>query len=77
MTIHPFSQRNKKSKIAVERKVRGEEAKVGGDREEGWTKFKAVGVGNIGGLHKIEGVRNPLPTMSHKELFWKKGVLIV
>ena len=25
------------------------------------------------GLHKIEGVRNPLSTMTHKELFWKNS----
>ena len=29
------------------------------------------------GLHNIESVRNPLPTMTHKDLFWKKDVLIV
>ena len=29
------------------------------------------------GLHNIGGVRNPLPPMSHKELFWKKGALTV
>ena len=31
----------------------------------------------LGVLHNIEGVRNPLPTMSHKELFLKKDVMIV
>ena len=41
--------------------------------KRGWIKFKMRGVGNIGGLHNIGGVRNPLPTMTHEELFWKKG----
>ena len=67
---HSFSQRKKTSKRVVE-------MKVGGNREEGWTKFQKDGVGNIGGLHNKGGVRNPLPTISHKELFWKKDVLIV
>ena len=31
----------------------------------------------MGGLHNIGGVSNPLPTMSHKELFWKKDVQTV
>ena len=29
-----------------------------------------------GGLHNIAGIRSPHPTMTHKELFWKKDVLI-
>ena len=29
-----------------------------------------------GGLHNIRGIRSPLPHMTHKELFWKKDVLI-
>ena len=33
-----------------------------------------VGVRKVGGLHSIGGVRNPLPTMSHKELFLIKSV---
>ena len=37
-----LSQRNKTSKIRVE-------VKVGGDGEEGWTKFSKGGVGDIGG----------------------------
>ena len=40
----------------------------------GWTNFE--GGYKILGFHKIGG-RNPLPNMSHKEVFWKKGVLIV
>ena len=40
---HPFSQRNKTSKKAVEVKVRGN------GRERGWTEFKKDGIGNIGG----------------------------
>ena len=39
--------------------------------------FKKVGIQYRGGLHNIVGVSNPLPTMTHKELFWKKDVLIV
>ena len=35
------------------------------------------GLGNVAGLYNIEGIRNPVPTMSHKELFRKKGVRIV
>ena len=38
---------------------------------------KNVGQGILGGLHNIQGVRNPLPFMTHKELFWKEDVLIV
>ena len=45
---------------------------VGGDKEEGWIKFKKMGVDNIGGLHKIMRVRNPLPTMSHKNCSGKR-----
>ena len=52
---------------------------------EGWRqrgrevgpKFLKGGVGNIGGLHNMDSVRNFLATMTHKELFWKKDVLIV
>ena len=46
-------------------------------RKEGWTKFKNCGVGNIWGLYNIGGARNPPPTMTHKELFWKKDALVV
>ena len=30
----------------------------------------------MGVFHNIRGIRNSLPTMTHKELFWKKDVLI-
>ena len=39
---HPFSQRNKTSKIAVE-------VKVGDNGKKGWTKFQKGEVWNIGG----------------------------
>ena len=67
--FHPFSQRNNASKIAG-----GESWK---QRKEGSTKFKNCGVGNIWGLYNIGGARNPPPTMTHKELFWKKDALVV
>ena len=68
---HSFIQRKKTSKIALE-------VKLGGKGEEELDKIlKRQCVGNIGGLYNIEGVRNLLPTMTHKELFWKKDVLIV
>ena len=37
--------------------------------------FKKV-VGNTGDLHEIGEFRKPLSTMTHKELFSKKGALI-
>ena len=40
--VHPFSQRNKTSKIAGG-------VKVGSNGKGGWTKFKKGWVGNIGG----------------------------
>ena len=46
---HPFCQRNRATKrVGVG---------VGGDREVrgGWPKFEKGRVGNIGGLHKIQG----------------------
>ena len=30
-----------------------------------------------GGFHNIGDVRNPLPTLTNKELFWEKDVLTV
>ena len=46
-------------------------------REKGLGRnFKKVGQAIQGSLHNIRGVRNPLQTMTHKELFWKKDVLI-
>ena len=36
-----------------------------------------VGQAIKGSLHNIGGVRNPLPNMFPKDLFWKKDVLIV
>ena len=39
--------------------------------------FKKVGQAIYWGLRNIRVVRNPLPTMTHKELFWKIDVLIV
>ena len=44
---------------------------------EGLDKIKVDRQHRGGGLHNIGGVRNPLPTMTLKELFWKKDVLIV
>ena len=50
---------------------------------EGWRQqekvFRQNLVGQVikGDLHNIGVVRNPLPTMNHKDLFWKKDVLIV
>ena len=67
--VHPFSQRNKASKIA------GSEGWK--QRKDGLDKFKNGGVGNIGGLHNIGGPRSPPLTMIHKELFWKKDALVV
>ena len=51
--------------------------KVGDDDEGGWIIFKKGGVGNIEGSSKNKGVRSPLPDISHKELSWKKAVLVV
>ena len=51
--------------------------KVGGNKDEGWTKFYKGGVNNIGGLHNTESVRNPQSTMTRQEVFWKMDVLIV
>ena len=61
---HPFSQRNKTSEITGEWSLEATDRGVG-------QNFKK------GGRHNIGCVRNPLPTMTHKELFWKKDVLIV
>ena len=47
------------------------------DRGVGQKLKKVVLMVNKGGLQNIAGVKNPLPTMTHKELFWKKDVLIV
>ena len=58
---HPFSQRNKKSKIAG-----GEGWK---QQIEGLDKIFKRWLVNIDGLHNIEVVRNPLTHMTHKELF--------
>ena len=52
---------------------------------EGWKqqieeldKILKMWIGNIGGgLHNILGVRSPLLTMTHEELFWKKDDLMV
>ena len=67
---HQFRQRNKTSKIAVE-------VNVGGDGQEWLDKIlKSSGRQCTGAFHIIESVKNPLPTMSHKALFCKKGVLI-
>ena len=30
-----------------------------------------------GSLRNIGGARNPTPTITHKELFWEKDVLVV
>ena len=51
---------------------------------EGWSQhergvgqnFKKVGQAIEEGLHNIGSFKNPLPTVNHKELFWKKGVII-
>ena len=68
---HPFSQRDKASKIAG-----GEGWK---QQIDGLDKILKRWVVNIrgGGLHNIGCVRNPLPTMTHNEVFWKKDALIV
>ena len=68
---HLFSQINKASKIIVEVKAGDSGMETAGKRDQ--IKLKKCGVGNIGGLHNIGAVWNPLPTMTHKELFWKKG----
>ena len=39
--------------------------------------FKKVWQGILESLHNIKDVRNPLPTMTHKQLFWEKDVLMV
>ena len=31
----------------------------------------------VGSLQNIGGARNPMPTLTHKELFWKKDALVV
>ena len=52
---HPFNQRNKKSKIAGQGRV-----KVGSNRKRGWTKFYKGGVGNRGRVFITwVKVRNP------------------
>ena len=48
---HIFSQKNKATKRAE------------ASGEEDWKKIEKRWVSNIGGLHKIAGVRNPLPTI--------------
>ena len=56
--------------------------KAGGSRIEGLEKISKRWVGNIEwgegrGGYNIGVLRNPLPTITHKELFWKKDALIV
>ena len=56
--------------------------KAGGNRIEGLEKISKRWVGNIEwgegrGGYNIGVLRNPLPTITHKELFWKKHALIV
>ena len=51
--------------------------KVGDNDEDGWIIFEKRGVGNIEGSSKNKGVRSPLRDISHKELSWKKAVLVV
>ena len=63
---HPFSQRNKTSNIAG-----GEGWKQQIEGLDKILKRCAVNIGDIG------SVRNPLPNMTHNELFWKKDVLMV
>ena len=66
--IHQFGQRNKTSKI-----VGGE---VWKQRKEGLDEIlKRLGKQYRGVF--IWGATNPLPTMTHKELFWKKDALVV
>ena len=55
---------------------------AGGNRIEGLEKISKRWVGNIGwgegrGAYNIGVLSNPLPTITHKELFWKKDALIV
>ena len=56
--------------------------KAGGNRIEGLEKISKRWVGNIGwgegrGAYNIGVLSNHLPTITHKELFWKKDALIV
>ena len=81
--IHNIIKRNNTSNVArspIQSKKQDIKNRSGG---EGWRQQeRGVGQNLLGqaikrGLYNIEGVRNPLPTMTHKELFWKKDVLIV
>ena len=67
--VHPFSQRNKASKITV--------GEVGSNRKNNWTNLKKVEQAIYGGLHNIGGSRKLPPPMTHKELFWENDTLIV
>ena len=71
---HPFSQRNKKT--AGGRRLEVADRGVGQNLKNVDWKYTG-GAGGGGGLHNILGVRSPLLTMTHEELFWKKDALIV
>ena len=58
----------------------------GGGGGEGWKQRKEVldktlkrwdRQYRVGSLQNIGGARNPMPTLTHKELFWKKDALVV
>ena len=66
---HPFSQRNKKT--AGGRRLEAADRGVGQNLKNVDWKYRG------GGLHNILGVRSPLLTMTHEELFWKKDDLMV
>ena len=79
---HPFSQRNKTPKIAGEVKVgvNGKEWLEKNFKRWGRQYCVCVWGGRGGGrglAHNIGTIKNPLPTLTRKELFWKKDVLIV
>ena len=59
---------------------------MGGGGGEGWKQRKEVldktlkkwdRQYRVGSLQNIGGARNPMPTLTHKELFWKKDALVV
>ena len=51
--------------------------KVGSNGKGGWRKILKSWGGYIGLLHNIGAARNPPPTMTQKELLWKKDALVV
>ena len=67
---HPFSQKTTHQKWQWRSRLEAVEKRV---RQN----FKKVWQGILGSLHNIRDVRSPLPTMTHKQLFWEKDVLMV